>query len=242
MIHTFPPAAVGDPDPLLTVIVPVFNERETVAEILMRVQSVPVSKEVLVVDDGSTDGTAEILAGIQAENLRVFRHERNRGKGAAIRTALAHARGRITIIQDADLEYDPRDYPILIQPILSGTATVVYGSRYRYNPHVRSHLAFLWGGRLVSWVTNRLYRTRLSDEPCCYKVMPTDLLRGLGLKCERFEFCPEVTARVARRGIPIHEIPVRYYPRKKEEGKKIGARDGIEAILTLLRLRFGRLE
>jgi glycosyltransferase involved in cell wall biosynthesis len=203
------------------------------------VLAVPVDMEVVVVDDGSRDGTREALAELATRlPIRAFFHERNRGKGAAIRTALAEARGEIVIIQDADLEYDPEDYPRLIAPIVKGTTNVVYGSRYlsHENPLPLTH--FKVAVLLLNAMANILYGTRLTDEATCYKVFRTSLLKSLPLRCERFEFCPEVTARVSKRGERILEIPIRYHYRTRAQGKKIGWRDGFEAIWTLIRFRF----
>jgi glycosyltransferase involved in cell wall biosynthesis len=203
------------------------------------VLDVPVDKEVVVVDDGSRDGTREVLRGL-AERLpiRAFFHERNRGKGAAIRTALAEARGTIVIIQDADLEYDPAEYPRLIEPIVKGETNVVYGSRYLRPDNPLPFTHFKVAVLLLNSMANLLYGLRLTDEATCYKVFRASLLRSLPLRCERFEFCPEVTARVAKRGEKIVEIPIRYRYRTKAEGKKIGWSDGFEAIWTLLKYRF----
>jgi glycosyltransferase involved in cell wall biosynthesis len=192
----------------------------------------------VVVDDGSRDGTRDVLADLaQRLPIRVILHERNRGKGAAIRTALAEARGEIVIIQDADLEYDPADYPKLIEPIVRGEVNVVYGSRYlgHDNPLPLTH--FKVAVLLLNAMANVLYGTRLTDEATCYKVFRASLIRSIPLRCERFEFCPEVTAKVSKRGERILEIPIRYHYRTKAEGKKIGWRDGFEAIWTLLRYR-----
>jgi dolichol-phosphate mannosyltransferase len=223
---------------LLSVLVPVYNERSTVEPLLRRVLAVPLDKEVIVVDDGSTDGTREVLREL-AEGLpiRVLFHPANRGKGTAVRTALVEARGEIVIVQDADLEYDPEDYPKLVGPIQRGEANVVYGSRY-LNP--RNELPFTHyklGVLALNLVANLLYGLRLTDEATCYKAFRTDLLKALPLRCERFEFCPEVTARVARRGEHILEVPIAYHYRTRAQGKKIGWRDAFEAFFTLLRYR-----
>ncbi len=225
--------------PLLSVLVPVYNEHATLEALLKRVLAVPVDKEVVVVDDGSSDGTREVLAELAVRlPVRAFFHERNRGKGAAIRTALAEAVGDIVIIQDADLEYDPEDYPKLIAPIVRGESNVVYGSRYlsHDNPLPLTH--FKVAVLLLNAMANTLYGTRLTDEATCYKVFRAPLLKSLPLRCERFEFCPEVTARVAKRGERILEIPITYHYRTRAQGKKIGWRDGFEAIWTLIRYRF----
>jgi len=203
------------------------------------VLAVPVDKQVVVVDDGSRDGTREVLAELATRlPIQTLTHERNRGKGAAIRTALAEARGEIVIIQDADLEYDPEDYPLLIAPIVQGETNVVYGSRYlsHENPLPLTH--FKVAVLLLNAMANLLYGTRLTDEATCYKVFRASLIKSLPLRCERFEFCPEVTARVAKRRERILEVPIRYHYRTRAQGKKIGWRDGFEAIWTLLRYRF----
>jgi dolichol-phosphate mannosyltransferase len=206
---------------------------------LRRVLAVPVDKEVVVVDDGSRDGTCDVLAALaKTLPIRVVFHPENRGKGAAIRTALAEARGEIVIIQDADLEYDPGEYPKLIAPIVAGETNVVYGSRYlsKDNPLPLTHFKVAVLG--LNWLANALYGTNLTDEATCYKVFRTSLLKAIPLRCERFEFCPEVTAKVAKRGERIVELPISYHFRTRGEGKKIGWKDGIEAFATLLRYRF----
>jgi glycosyltransferase involved in cell wall biosynthesis len=230
--------AIGRP-PVLSVLVPVYNEHATLQTLLERVLAVPVDKEVLVVDDGSRDGTREVLAGLARRlPIRALYHDRNRGKGYAIRTALAEARGEIVIVQDADLEYDPEDYPKLIAPIVRGQTNVVYGSRYlgHDNPLPLTH--FKVAVLLLTAMANLLYGTRLTDEATCYKVFRASLIKSIPLRCVRFEFCPEVTARVAKRGERILEVPIRYHYRTRAQGKKIAWRDGFEAIWTLLRYRF----
>jgi glycosyltransferase involved in cell wall biosynthesis len=225
--------------PLLSVLVPAYNERDTVETLLRRVLAVPVDKDVVVVDDGSSDGTREVLARLARElPIRVLYHERNRGKGAAIRTALAEARGEVVIIQDADLEYDPNDYPRLLEPIVRGETNVVYGSRYLGHTNPLPFTHFKVAVLLLNAMANLLYGTRITDEATCYKMFRTSLIRSLPLQCVRFEFCPEVTARVAKRGERILEVPIRYRYRTRAQGKKIGWRDGFEAIWTLLRYRF----
>jgi len=216
---------------------PVYNERDTLNEILSRVQAVPVKKEIIIVDDGSTDGTRQILKNIKGGNIKVILHERNQGKGAAIRTGLREATGDIVIIQDADLEYDPMDYLKLIPLIQSGEAQVVYGSR-TLGSKKRSYHRYYWGGQLITFVANVLYRLKITDEPTCYKMFKKDLIDRIQLDCKGFEFCPEVTAKVARLGYTIHEVPISYHPRSFEQGKKIKWKDGLIAIWTLLKYRF----
>lgn len=226
----------------LSVVMPVFNEGKTLAEIVERVLSAPVlgmERELIIVNDGSSDGTREVLDSLKDPCLRVLHHDRNRGKGAAVRTGIAAASGDIILIQDADLEYMPEEYPRLLQPLLDRGARVVYGSRFTgRSSHLHSSYIYFLGGQVVTWMANFLYRLKLTDEPTCYKVFDSTLLHALELRCERFEFCPEVTAKVALSGTPIVEVPISYHPRKRHEGKKIGWRDGLEAIGTLLRERF----
>jgi glycosyltransferase involved in cell wall biosynthesis len=217
---------------------PVYNERATIEEILKRVQAVELPKELIVVDDGSVDGTREILNQYNNNGVKVVFQDRNRGKGAAIRAGLAHATGDVVVIQDADLEYDPHDFKALIQPIREGRAEVVYGHRRLNKENPISAWRFYLGARFLTLLTNVLYRARISDEAACYKMFRTDVLKSLGLRCNRFEFCPEVTAKVRKRGIEIHEVPISYNPRKVYEGKKIGWRDGLQAIWTLIKYRF----
>ncbi len=237
--HSPDPSSVRG-GPLLSVLIPVYNEKETIREILDRVKASPVDKEIILVDDGSTDGTREILEELARDDpsLRVFFSDRNHGKGAAIRKAIEHARGEICIVQDADLEYDPKDYPALIQPILDGKTNVVYGSRpLRKENHYPLDL-FRVGSLLLTWLTNILYFCHITDEPTCYKVFRTDLLKSIPLKCEGFEFCPEVTAKVRKRGEKILEVPIHYNKRSVEEGKKIRWTDALTGAWTLIKYRF----
>jgi len=225
---------------ILTVIVPVYNEGTTVGELLQRVLAAPYAKQVLVIDDGSTDGTADVLNRWQGHSkVEVLRHGKNRGKGAAIRTALGRACGRFTIIQDADLEYDPADYVRLIEPLVRGEAHVVYGSRYLGSVANRRYGCRLlrYGVGLLNLWVRLLYGVRLTDEATCYKAFPTALLRALALECERFEFCPEVTAKLCRLGLAIHEVPIRYQARGVQAGKKIRLWDGLQACAILWRWR-----
>ncbi len=223
----------------LSVIVPVFDERNTVVEIVRRMRAVdlPVDLEIVIVDDGSTDGTRDVLRQLGDSTVRVITHEANRGKGAAIRSGLAQVHGDLVLVQDADLEYDPEDWPKLLAPILRGKARVVYGSRFTGE---RRNMLFLhWvGNRFLSLVTNVLYNTTLSDMETCYKLFDRKLLDTITLRAQRFEFEPEVTAKILRRGIRIYEVPISYTGREFDEGKKITWRDGFIALWTLVKYRF----
>jgi dolichol-phosphate mannosyltransferase len=231
--------------PVVSVIIPVYNEVGTLEECLRRIKAVllpDVQLELVVVNDGSTDGSEALIESLRTsllQNALIIHKAKNEGKGAALRKGFEVATGEITLIQDADLEYDPNDYSALLQPILDGQARVVYGSRILH-PENKTHsaLRFYFGGKLVTLVTNILYGSKITDEPTCYKVFKTPILKQLDLTCMRFEFCPEVTAKLLMRGVKIHEVPIRYYPRKPEDGKKIGWFDGVEAVWTLFRLRF----
>ena len=220
----------------LSVIIPVYNEQGTIAETIARVRASSPEKEIIVVDDASTDSTCDIIAPLVTDDLSLIRQPENAGKGAAIRRALEEVTGDIVLIQDADLEYDPADYPALIAPIIAGQADVVYGTRA---PDFRG---MSWRHRLFNWIaarlTNLLFRANLTDEATCYKVFRTEVLRSIPLTCRRFEFCPEVTAKVRRRGLPIHEVPVSYQARDIGAGKKIRWWDGVVALWTLIKYRF----
>jgi len=222
----------------LSIIVPVYNERNTVAEVIRRMRAVelPLEREILIVDDGSTDGTRDVLSQLADSTVRVVLHERNQGKGAAVRTGLAQVTGDLVLIQDADLEYDPDDWPKLLAPALKGRARVVYGSRF--TGERRNMLFVHWvGNRFLSLVTNVLYNTTLSDMETCYKLFERDVITSLHLRATRFDFEPEVTAKVLRRGIRIYEVPISYSGREYDEGKKITWRDGFAALWTLVRCR-----
>ncbi|MEM4259851.1 MAG: glycosyltransferase family 2 protein [Candidatus Woesearchaeota archaeon] len=223
----------------LSIIVPVYNEEKTIMKILQKIfaAKIPLKKEIICVDDGSKDNTVNILKKVKGIKLIV--HKKNQGKGMALRTGIKKATGQIILIQDADLEYDPNDYAALIRPIIQGKAEVVYGSR-RLNSKNKQHagLSFFIGGVGLTMLTNLLYNTRITDEPTCYKVFRSDILKRIPLTCKRFEFCPEVTAKVAKKGVKIFEVPIKYYPRSKKQGKKIKWYDGFEAIWTLLKYRF----
>jgi glycosyltransferase involved in cell wall biosynthesis len=224
---------------LLSVVVPVYNERTTVAEIIRRIRAVdvPLAVEVVVVDDGSTDGTDKILAALGDSTVRIIRHPQNRGKGAAVRTALEAIRGDAVIIQDADLEYDPEDWPRLLDPLLRGKARVVYGSRF--TGERKNMLPLHWiGNRFLSLVTNVLYSSTLSDMETCYKLFDRSVLEGITIESDAFDFEPEITAKVLRRGVRIYEVPISYAGREVDEGKKISWRDGFAAFRALVKYRF----
>lgn len=226
----------------VSIIIPVYNEFRMFSQVLQRVQQAPLpagcAKEIVIVNDGSTDGTAELIEQSARAGIVVAHHVlENSGKGTAIRAGLALASGDIVIIQDGDLEYDPRDYSRLVQPILDGEADVVYGSRFLGRP-----LGMALENRIANWIltaaANVLYRAHLTDEATAYKAFRASTLRQLRLTCRRFEFCPEVTAKLRRLHYPIREVPIGYNARKIADGKKIRARDGFEALWTLLRYRF----
>ncbi len=237
--------AKGSPGPLATsrrwqgcvsVIVPVYNEAAHVEGLLQAIHASPVKKEIIIVDDGSTDGTREKLQSMPlAEDVTVVFHETNYGKGAAIRTALEYARGEYILIQDSDLEYDPQDYPALLRPLQENQANVVYGVR---PDRPERGLRFFLGAKLLTYLANFLYGAGIHDEATCYKVFRRSVLAQIDLQCRRFEFCPEVTAKLCRMGEKIAEVPISYAPRSAGEGKKIRHSDGWLAIWTLFRYRF----
>lgn len=220
----------------VSVIVPVYNELAHLEELLLAVHASPVKKEIIIVDDGSTDGTREKLKALPPmDDVTIVFHEKNCGKGASIRTALSYARGEYVIIQDSDLEYDPQDYPALLQPLQKREANVVYGVR---PDRPERGLRFFLGAKFLTHLTNFLYATNIHDEATCYKVFRRSLLTQMILHCQRFEFCPEVTAKICRMGEKIEEVPISYRPRSAAEGKKIRHSDGWLAIWTLIRYRF----
>jgi len=221
---------------VVSVIVPVYNEAAHVDELLQAIQASPVKKEIIIVDDGSTDGTREKLQAFgPLDNVAIIFHEKNYGKGAAIRTALAYAHGEYVLIQDSDLEYDPQDYPALLRPLEEGRANVVYGMR---PDRPERGMRFFLGAKLLTHLTNLLYGAGIHDEATCYKVIRRSLLESVDLECHRFEFCPEVTAKLCLMGEKIAEVPISYNPRSAVEGKKIRHSDGWLAIWTLIRYRF----
>ena len=226
----------------LSVIIPVYNEKNTILKIIEKVQNVPIEKEIIIVDDGSTDGTRDILnqkSNIknQISNLKVILKERNEGKGSAIRRGLEEITWDVVVIQDADLEYEPMDFLKLIKPIEEGKTKVVYGSRV-LSRSKKSSLMFYMGGRILSFITNFLYNTRITDEPTCYKMFKAEVIKSINLKCRKFEFCPEITAKVRKKGYKIIEIPINYNPRSIKQGKKIRWKDGLIAVWTLVKYKF----
>ncbi len=223
--------------PELSIIVPALNEEATIGEVLDRLLALPISKEVILVDDGSTDKTPDIAA-TYGERIVYLRKDADKGKGAAIRTALKVAKGEITIIQDADLEYSPEEIPNLIRPILENRTEVVYGCRFTNGLPKKMALPNKIVNRLLSLAVRILFFRKIVDEATCYKAIRTNRLREMNLVCQRFEFCPEVTAKSIRMGLTILELPISYSPRTKLQGKKIGWKDGIEAFWTLLKHRF----
>jgi glycosyltransferase involved in cell wall biosynthesis len=224
----------------LTVIIPVFNEKDTIEEIVKRVQDavLDLEKEIIIVDDFSQDGTLSILKNFSYENVRVFFHSKNLGKGAALQTGIAEATGDLILIQDADLEYDPREYPRLLEPLLDGRADAVYGSRFLGGPH---RVLLFWhylGNKILTALTNILCNLNLSDMETCYKVIKKDVLDRMKLKSKRFGIEPEITVKLSKLKSRIYEVPISYSGRDYSEGKKIGWKDGIAAIFHIIRFKF----
>jgi len=226
----------------LSVIIPVYNEKNTIEEIIHRVLNVEIGleKEIIIVDDCSQDGTREILEGLNQPNIKVYFHSKNQGKGAALQTGFSKAEGDIILIQDADLEYDPREYPILLEPILDGRADAVYGSRFLGGPH---RVLFFWhyiGNRLLTTFSNMLSNLNLTDMETCYKAFKREVLNKITVKSKRFGFEPEITTKLAKLKCKIYEVPISYSGRDYNEGKKVGWKDGIAAIFHILRFKFFR--
>lgn len=220
---------------LLSIIIPAFNEAAFLPEVIRRVGETPYDKEIIVVDDGSTDGTREYLKGLASEGIKVIVHEKNMGKGAAMRTGIAVATGDVVIVQDADLEYDPKDYPVLLEPIMEGKADVVYGSRFLGGPH---RVLFFWhsiGNSLITLISNMFTDLNLTDMETGYKAFRKKVFETITIESNRFGFEPEITAKVAKKGFRIYEVPISYSGRSYQEGKKITWKDGIKAIFTVLK-------
>lgn len=243
----------------LSIIIPAYNEERTIKELLEKVIAVnlkemQMEKEILVIDDGSTDATLKKIQEVQKENkkttIKLLKHEKNKGKGAAIRTGIQEASGDLVITQDADLEYNPEEYKQLLQPFENKEVMVVYGTRYWpikdekqrsllwKRKYKQSYIFAYIGGRILTWITNLLYHVKTSDEATGYKVFRAEVLKSIPLQCTRFEFCPEVTAKVLKRGYTIVEVPITYNPRTYDEGKKINYKDGVQAIWILLKYKF----
>jgi glycosyltransferase involved in cell wall biosynthesis len=225
----------------LSVIVPVFNERNTLVEVLRRMRAVElpedIEREIIVVDDGSTDGTRDVLRQLGDSTVRIVLHEANLGKGAALRTGFEHASGEYVLVQDADLEYDPEDWPKLLNPVIRGRARVVYGSRF--TGERRNMLLLHWiGNRFLSMTTNVLFNTTLSDMETCYKLIDRKLIEQMNLQSNRFDIEAEISAKILKRGVRIYEVPISYSGREFDEGKKITWRDGFAALYTLVKYRF----
>ena len=222
----------------LSVVIPVYNERNTILEILQHVQEVSLPKEIIVIDDGSTDGTRDILQGVPfSEDMKIIFQPYNMGKGAALRKGFEVVTGDIVVIQDADLEYDPSEYPVLIQPILENKADVVYGSRFLSGPH---RVLFFWhsvGNKLLTTFSNMLTDLNLTDMETCYKVFRANILRRIQMRENRFGFEPEFTAKVAKARYRVYEVPISYSGRDYSEGKKISWKDGVAAIYFILKYR-----
>jgi glycosyltransferase involved in cell wall biosynthesis len=223
----------------LSVIIPIYNEVESIREIVKRVQETKLAWEIVLVDDGSIDGTRNLLKEMDGkDNVRVVLHEKNQGKGAAVRTGFDAAKGDILLIQDADLEYDPRDYPTLVKPLEEGIADVVYGSRFLGGPRRVVMFWHMIANYMLTFMTNILYNTILSDMETGYKVFRKEVITGMPLHAKRFDFEPEFTAKVLKRKYRIYEVPISFNPRDYSEGKKIKLKDAFEAVWTLIKYRF----
>ncbi|OGC22644.1 glycosyl transferase [candidate division WOR-1 bacterium RIFOXYC2_FULL_37_10] len=221
----------------LSIIIPVFNEKKTLREILDRVLAVNLEKEIILVDDFSTDGTRAIYPTLSSKEIKIILQEKNQGKGNAVKTGIASATGAYIIIQDADLEYDPKDYIKLLDPIKEGKAKVVYGSRF-LGTHKFSSFSHFLGNKFLTLITNLLYKSKITDMETCYKLMPAELAKGLNIKSKKFDMEPEITAKILKRGNKIMEIPISYKGRAFNEGKKISWKDAFAAIWTLIKYRF----
>lgn len=224
----------------LSVVMPIYNEKATVETVLQRVEDTGLADEIILVDDGSTDGTREVLARLAPlhPRVKVLLHERNQGKGAAIQTGIRAATKDLVLIQDADLEYDPRDYPALLAPIRDGKADVVFGSRFLGGPRRTTMFWHMVANQLLTFMTNVLYNSILSDMETGYKLFRREILQAIPLRCKRFDFEPEITAKLLKRRIRIFEVPISFNPREYDEGKKIGLKDAFAAVWTLWKYRF----
>lgn len=223
----------------LSVVIPVYNEADNIEEIIKRVRASKLAREIVVVDDGSQDGTRELLHKLDGKGgVRVLLHEKNRGKGAAVRTGLEAAKGDVIVIQDADLEYSPHDYPVLLQPIRDGIADVVYGSRFLGGPRRVAMYWHMLANKMLTFMTNILYDTILSDMETGYKAFRREVIDGMTLRASRFDFEPEFTAKILKRHYRIYEVPISFNPRDYAQGKKIKLHDAFEAVWTLLKYRF----
>ncbi len=223
----------------ISVIIPAYNEKGTIEEILRRVQATGIADEIIVVDDGSVDGTRQVLSALDGRGqVRVILHERNQGKGAAVVTGIQAAQGDVLLIQDADLEYDPRDIPRLLEPIAEGIADVVYGSRFLGGPRRPVMFWHMVANKVLTLMTNVLYNNILTDMETGYKVFRREVVQGMKIKARRFDFEPEFTAKILKRKVRLYEVPISFNPRDYEEGKKIGLKDAFAAVWTLLKYRF----
>ena len=223
----------------VSVIIPVYNEVNTIEEILRRVEAQNLANEILIIDDGSTDGTREKLASLNEDgHLRIILHDHNQGKGAAVRTGIQQATGDVFLIQDADLEYDPRDYPALIKPIEEGIADVVYGSRFLGGPRRTTMFWHMVANKMLTFMTNLLYNTILSDMETGYKVFKQETVKGMKIRANKFDFEPEFTAKILKRKARVYEVPISFNPRDYDEGKKIGIGDAFQAVWALIKYRF----
>ena len=224
----------------LSILVPVYNEIKTIDNILKKIKSVKLNKEIIIVDDHSSDGTIEYLKKLKNKNIKVLFNNKNMGKGYCVRRAINHATGDISIIQDADLEYDPNDYYNLVEPIVKNKAHVVYGTRFPKGrkKKISSTNPFFIGNRILTFGANILYNANITDEPTCYKEFKNNLLKNINLKSNRFEICAEITAKIKKKRYKIYEVPIKYNPRTTKEGKKINWKDGLIGVWTLIKYRF----
>jgi glycosyltransferase involved in cell wall biosynthesis len=223
----------------ITVIIPAFNEKNTIQEIVRRVQAMKMVEEIIIVDDGSTDGTRDLISNLDGKNnVRIILHEKNQGKGAAVRTGISAATGEVLMIQDADLEYDPREYPNLMKPIEEGMADVVYGSRFLGAPHRAILFWNMVANKLLTLMTNILYNNILTDMETGYKVFKREVVADMKIHAKRFDFEPEFTAKILKKKVRVFEVPITFNPRDYSEGKKIKMRDAFEAVWTLIKYRF----